>query len=148
MSQMLGNYHFLIRDFSSAKEELEKSYTESTPDLLSIKKLIICYTQTDQLNDAVKISCSLLNEDADSILIKDPEKEDCPCKNLIEKLESGDLLRKSLYDLFVELGVLWLFCDDKKSLSYFEDAANLNSSDTRINQIISILKSKIKLRRS
>lgn len=144
----MGNYLFLIRNFSSAKEELEKLFRESAPDLLSLKKLIICYTQTEQLNEALEIAHSLLKENYDSILISDPEREDCPCMNLIEKLECGNLKRISRYNMLVELGILWLFCDDEKSLNRFEEALSLNSSDVRINQIISILKTKIKIKRS
>lgn len=52
MSEMLGNQYFLSRNFSKAKEAYEKVlFSEPQNDFIK-KRLIICYTQTGEINKA------------------------------------------------------------------------------------------------
>ncbi|MFA3783663.1 tol-pal system YbgF family protein [Melioribacteraceae bacterium 4301-Me] len=139
MSEMLGNYHFLIRNYSSAIREFEKIVNNSAAKKTQ-KKLIICYTQTGQLDKALDLFYKLIREDIRLITNTNPEKEDCPCPELTKKLEEEFLEKKDSYETNVELGILWLYCDKGKSLEYFQNAEKINSSDERISSIIQILK--------
>ncbi len=142
MSEMLGNYHFLVRNYSSAIKELEEVIAVCPAENKAKKKLIICYTQTDQLNKAVDLFYNLVKEDIDCIINTDPEIEDCPCPELTRNLEEGLIERNNEYELAVELGILWLYCDKEKSLKYFQKAWQLSSSDKRIAVIIEKLTTK------
>ncbi|MEG8990835.1 tetratricopeptide repeat protein [Ignavibacteria bacterium 4148-Me] len=141
---MLGNYHFLTRDYPSAKEELE-NYLLLYPDNKRVKKkLIICYTQVNELEKAMDLFYSLVKEDIDFIINTNPETEDCPCPDLVKKIENEKPEYLSEYDLSLELGILWLYCNGEKSVQYFEKAYNLNAEDKRIPSVISKIKSRLK----
>ena len=144
MSEMLGNYHFLNRNYSLALSELENSFLKTPTDICTRKKLIVCYTQTKNLNKAVDLFLELLEEDAGCIINTKPEEDGCPCPGLVSELESRKIERSNQYELFVELGILWLYCNIESSVSYFVKAYQINSSDKRLTQIIQILNSKTK----
>lgn len=138
---MLANYHFLIRDYYLALEELEKHLSIKPEDKRAKKKLIICYTQTEQLSKAFELFYELVCEDINFIVNTDPESEDCPCPALVEKLEKKEMQRPSNLELYLELGILWLYCDKEKSLKYFEKVRSLDNTDFRISSIIDKIKS-------
>ncbi len=141
MSEMLGNYHFLIRDYYSALEELENHIKYNPHDKRAKKKLIICYTQTGNLNKSLELFIDLIEEDIYCIINTNPETEDCPCPDLVNKLEKEGSNNLGQYWLNIELGILWLYCDKEKSLSYFEKAYQIDNSDLRIISIIQKIKS-------
>jgi len=144
MSEMLGNYHFLNGNYSFALQELENSYKKFPDNICAKKRLIICYTQTKNLDKALDLFTSLIEENIDCIIDTKPEEEDCPCTDLVVKIESGKIVRSNQYELFIELGILWLYCDINQSLNYFLKAHQLNKNEMRIEQIIQLLTSKIK----
>ncbi|MEW6196719.1 MAG: hypothetical protein AB1521_16350 [Bacteroidota bacterium] len=140
MSEMLGNYHFLVRNYLSAIKPLEKLIETEPCAKKAKKKLIVCYTQTGQLENALKLFYELIREDIDCITNTNPETEDCPCPHLTKDLECGLIERNDEYKLNIELGMLWLYCNKVKSLEYFEKAAEQNPADKKIASIIEILK--------
>ncbi|MCX6168330.1 MAG: tetratricopeptide repeat protein [Ignavibacteriales bacterium] len=140
---MLGNYHFLNGNYSFALQELENSYKKFPNNLCAKKRLIICYTQTKNIDKALDLFTSLIKENIDCIIDTKPEEEDCPCADLVVKIESGKAERYNQYELFIELGILWLYCDINQSLSYFTKAYQVNQNEMRLEQIIQILTSKI-----
>ncbi len=144
MSEMLGNYHFLNRNYSLALSELENSFLKIPTDICTGKKLVVCYTQTKNLKKALDLFLALLKENADCIINTKPEEEGCPCPDLVADLENGKIERSNQYELFVELGILWLYCKIESSISYFDKANQIDSSDKRLIQIMQILNSKIK----
>lgn len=143
MSEMLGNYHFLIRDYSSAIEELENFLLVNPEDKRAKKKLIICYTQIDELKKALDLFYTLVEEDINFIINTDPQTEDCPCPDLVKKLEENQSLYNNKYWLFVELGILWLYCNKEKSLKYFEEAYAIDNTDEKVLYIIKKIKNTI-----
>lgn len=144
MSEMLGNYHFLNRNYSLALSELENSFLKTPTDICARKKLIVCYTQTKNLNKALDLFLVLLKENADCIIDTKLEEEGCPCPELVADLENGKIARSNQYELFIELGILWLYCNINSSISYFEKAYQIKTSDKRVTHIIQLLNSKLK----
>jgi tetratricopeptide (TPR) repeat protein len=143
MSEMLGNYHFINGNYSSALQELEE-VCKKIPDGISAKKrLIICYTQTNNLDKALDLFIELIIEDIDCIINTKPEEEDCPCEALVANIESESIEALNQYDSCLELGILWLYCDINQSLSNFNKAYQLNQNEVRIQKIIQVLTSKI-----
>jgi len=78
MSEMLGNQYFMARNYFAALSELEKVF-EKNPTNKSLKrKLIICYTQTNDLEKALILFNELVEEDIEFIIEADAIKDDCP----------------------------------------------------------------------
>ena len=143
MSEMLGNYHFLIRNYQSAIIELENVQPSSPDYKKACKKLIICYSQTGQLQRAFNLFCALVEEDINFIIHTDPEKEDCPCPELVTGLEVNSKKNFNVYELNIELGMLWLYCNAEKSLDYFRRAYQIKKTDARLKSIITQIESVI-----
>ena len=87
--------------------------------------------------------CYLVKEDIDFIIHTDPEKEDCPCPELVTELETNSKKRFHVYELNIELGMLWLYCNAKKSLDYFRRAYQIKKNDARLKLIITQIESVI-----
>lgn len=140
---MIANYHFMVRDFINATKELEEtlriSYSKKT-----IKKLIICYTQTERFQDALELFYNLINEDIDYLINTDIENDGCPCPQLISIIENSKIKFPDEFTHNYVLGILWLYCDIHKSHYYFNSALILNPADRKMNNIITIIEKKIK----
>ncbi len=141
MNEMLANYHFLTRDYANAVVELERVLAADPADRKAKKKLIICLTQTDRLAEALVLFRALITEDIASIIDTDVAWEDCPCPGLTTRLEQGGIPREDECRLFIELGILWLYCDKKKSLQYFRRAEACDPEQTMLSPIIHLIES-------
>ena len=143
MNEMLANYQFLVRNYQNAVNELIDVVANNPLNKKARKKLIICFTQTEQLDKALDLFINLIHEDVDFIINTNPDLEDCPCPELVTKLENGEIERTSKYELFIELGILWLYCSPKKSLENFNKAYSLNPQNellkAAINKISTIV---------
>ena len=143
MSEMLGNQYFIARNYMRAAEELSLALSK-TPKNKSIKrKLIVCYTQTGQIQNALKLFLGLVKEDAEYIINTDPIDDDCPCAELVYDDEKLHNVNKNSCEYQLKLGILWLYCDIHKSISYFEIAQRLNQQNPLIKSILSILYTKM-----
>ncbi len=120
MSEMLGNQYFMARKFSLAETELIEFISRNESNKPARKKLIICLTQTGKIEKALKIFNKLIEEDIEFIIKTDPIKDDCPCPELVTKLESENKVAYSISELYTVLGMLWLYCDVNDSLKNFE----------------------------
>ncbi|MBL1215318.1 MAG: hypothetical protein HND52_18270 [Ignavibacteriae bacterium] len=139
MSEMLANYHFINRKYCNAIPELEVELFKNPSNNINKKKLIICYTQSDNLQKAIDLFIDLLLQDIDLIIDTDVEYEDCPCPDLIAMLENKTIKRESELNLFIELGILWLYCDRNESVKYFLHARKLEPSNKSLNTILNLL---------
>ncbi|MGK9368626.1 tetratricopeptide repeat protein [Melioribacter sp. Ez-97] len=144
MSEMLGNYHFMIRDYYSALNELEKALDKDPGNKLIRKKLIICLTQVGKVEEAFNQFYFLINEDVEIIVNTRPDWEDCPCPHLVNKIEKDEIPTKNQYEKYLQLGMLWLYCDAKESIKNFKNALKMNS-DNRLLHVIKIIEPYIKL---
>ena len=145
MSEMLGNQYFMTRKYQSALNQFEDTIEEHPENMNVRKKLIICYTQTKQLEKAIKLFTETLHENPDSIIDTDLLKDDCPCPDLISTIENKlkNNLENYSYSTFQALGILWLYCNLKKSIENFERAVNLKPENKEMNTILTILKRKL-----
>lgn len=136
---MLGNQYFMARNYAGAQHEFEEYLTRYPDNLFIIKKLIICYTQTGHIEKALNYFRALIEKNISLIVDTEPAKEDCPCPELVDNLESTKSINTSSFDYFVILGIIWLYCDANKSIEYFERARSINSGDQRVHSIIKLL---------
>lgn len=128
MSEMLGNQYFIARKYYDAAEELELALLKDPANKAIKKKLIICYIQTKKIKDALNIFYQLVEEDLHFILYSNPVRDDCPCQEIIYKIEN-DLGYTNDYERSLVLGMLWLYCDINESIKYFKIATSYNNED-------------------
>lgn len=142
MSEMLGNQLFLARKYSEAELQFDEVLGKEAENLSVLKKIIICNTQTGKYDLALKRFYKLISIKPELLIDTDPIYDDCPCPELIFKLEENlPLESNNLYYLAI-MGVLWIYCDLEKSISYFEKSNSLTPSHNIIDSILSILHSE------
>lgn len=144
MSEMLGNQFFMARKYEEAEKELEEALSNNQNSKHIRRKLIICYTQTNKLNQAFSLFYKLAVEDIDFIMSADPILDDCPCPEIVTYLKDNapEDTKKVLNELKM-LGILWLYCDPNKSYKYFKDYLKLDPNDSKIAHLIKLLGSKL-----
>ncbi len=140
MSEMLGNHYFQLRNFVLAESTYEKLPQNQFGDVNILKRLIICYTQTNKLDKALELLIHLLKKNINTILNSNRKDEDCPCNDLITKIETGEITYSNRYETLTALGILHLYCNHKNSIKYFKMALKQNSNNQLLNETFKILK--------
>lgn len=143
MSEMLGNQYFMARNYPAAQNELEEVYLNDSSNKSVIKKLIICYTQTGKVKNAINLFNKLIAEDIDFIIDTHPIIDDCPCFELTDKIESRQFLNSKSLDYYLILGIVWLYCDINKSYEYFKYTKKLEPNNKQINMALEIIEKRI-----
>jgi tetratricopeptide (TPR) repeat protein len=141
MSEMLANQYFLARRFSQACDVYEKVLENRPEDKFIQRKLIICYTQIGEIKKALDVFISCLEDDIECIVKFDPVAEDCPCPELTTELEKKLPSNLASLDFHLMLGMLWLYCDEKKSIGYFLKARQIDPENAMVKYIISLITS-------
>ncbi len=121
MSEMLGNQYFMARNYKAAVRELKPVYLKDALNKSVQRKLIIAYAQIGKIMKAFELFTLLVNEDVGFIITADPIFDDCPCPEIVKQLQSSPQ-QKISPDANIYNGILWLYCDPKISIKYFEDA--------------------------
>jgi len=148
MSEMLGNQYFLARNYASAAKNLQYALDIEPLNKQVRKKLVICYSQVGEIQKALNIFYNLILEDIDSIINTDPVGDDCPCPELVTHYGSILPYEENSSDLIVMLGMLWLYCNANKSLTFFQSVEKMKPEDERIKSITEILENKLLLKNS
>jgi pentatricopeptide repeat protein len=136
MSEMLGNQYFLSRNYSRAASIFLKVYSQYPQNLSVRKKIIICFTQTGEMDKAFDFFYELVKENLEFITNTDPVADDCPCTELVEKYGMILPYEENSKDLKLLLAMLWLYCDVNKSLEYFKQLSLLNREEKKYNDVI------------
>lgn len=139
MSEMLGNHYFQLKDYSLAEHTYEKLSSRELSELKILKRLIICYTQTDKLEKALKLFIQLIESDINTIIRTDSNEEFCPCNNLILSIENGNIKYENEFQTFTVLGILWLYCNYKTSLKYFKMAIDEEPTNELLQKAIKLI---------
>lgn len=143
MSEMLANQYFLARKFEEARAEFEKDILISPNKKQIQKKLVICYIQTDQVDNAVLYFNRLLNDDIKVFVNTHPINDDCPCPALLKSINSADIPASKIQDVYLltKIAILWMYCDRFKSEEYFEELLNRNITDENLISAAGIISS-------
>lgn len=144
---MLANQYFLARRYAEAVEAYEKVLEKCPKDKFIRRKLIICYIQIGELQKALDAFLSCLEEDIECIVTIDPVADDCPCPELVIELEQKLHVNLNSLDFHLMLGMLWLYCDGKKSLEYFFKAQQIDPENDVVKHIILLITSYQKKRK-
>lgn len=139
---MLANQYFMARRYQDALPILEQVILSQPENITAKKKLIICLAQNCKADRCLKLFYELIRTDINSILNTDPERDDCPCPELIYDYENSARQYDDLNERTILLGVLWLFCDLEMSIKYFKKAIEADRENQMLNSIYTILTSK------
>ncbi len=142
MSEMLGNQYFMARNYKEAVRELEPVYLKDMSNKSVQRKLIIGYTQIGKISKALELFIPLVIEDAEYIMDADPIKDDCPCTEIMEHLTSSPKEINSA-EANIYNGILWLYCNAKKSLEFFKRAVIDFPQNDGLKNIISHIEKHI-----
>lgn len=125
MSEMLGNQYFLARKFDLALHQFTEVLKREPDNLNCIKKAVICFTQVGQVSAALDLFHRILEMDPFIIINTRPEDDDCPCPELVARLENASPAPNELIDYYNILGMLYLYCQLDQSLAYFTKSLNV-----------------------
>ncbi len=139
MSEMLGNQYFMARNYSAAQQQLEEVILKDPLNKTAKKKLIVCYTQTGKVKDAIRFFNDLISEDIEIVVNTHPIDDDCPCPELVEKIEGQKLANSDSADYHLILGIIWLYCDINKSIDYFIKAKEIAPGDKNIDFAVNVI---------
>lgn len=140
---MLANHYFLNRNFLSAKSIYESILEKDLTNKSIIKKLIICRITTGEIGKALDLFLLLIKKDIDFIINTKTDSEDCPCPEIISKIENQEKLFKNELEKIAALGMLWLYCSLEKSIELFKKAEIIDPKEIRFKEIASILVNKV-----
>lgn len=144
MSEMLGNQYFLARNFTNAAKNLQYALDLDPLNKAVRKKLVICYSQTGEIQKAFNIFYNLILENINCIIDTDVISDDCPCPELVTHYGTILPYQENSTDLKLMLGMLWLYCDVEKSLNFFKSVLKENPDDERLKTISSMIEEKLR----
>lgn len=143
---MLGNQFFLVRNYARAAEVLEEALLQDSKNKAIRKKLIICYTQIGEIEKALDLFISFITEDIKFLIDTNLEADDCPCMELVFDMEKKLAQNRESLDYHLILGMLWLYCDLKKSIKYFNQTLKLDPNNQKMKSILGILNKQFSLK--
>lgn len=139
MSEMLGNHYFQLRKYMLAEQTYESLSSQELSSLKIQKKMIICYTQTKKLQKAFNLFTQMIENDIEAFIKSNLNADDCPCNDLIFRIESGEIKYENDLQTFTALGILWMFCNYKTSLNYFKMAKNESPANELIENTLALI---------
>lgn len=137
-SEMLGNQYFMVRKYLAASKEFEKALQADCANYKVLKKLVICYTQTNRPFDAMELFLKLIGHDIGIFTNTDPIAVDCPCPGLIGEVEAGAVKYEDKFVTKCVLGILWLYCDISVSFRFLRQACEIEQGNKLLNEIITV----------
>ncbi|MFZ5518921.1 MAG: tetratricopeptide repeat protein [Candidatus Zhuqueibacterota bacterium] len=141
MSEMLGNQYFLTRKYALAARELESALVKDPRSKVIRRKLIICFIQTGNIDKAEELFLDLVQQDVSFIIESDPIIDDCPCPELVNDVEAQIAGEKNSPSYMLKLGMLWLYCDIRKSIHYFTSLQKIEPNNQMVKIVLFHLKS-------
>lgn len=147
MSEMLGNQYFMARKFELALQQFVDVLEREPNNFGCIKKTIICYTQMKQLPEALSWFQRIMDIDPFIIINTRPEDDDCPCPELVVRIEEIEPSAEKLVEHYNILGILYLYCNVEKSLHYFQASLKVQPEQNNISSIINQLHHIIKVQK-
>jgi tetratricopeptide (TPR) repeat protein len=136
MSEMLGNQYFMARKFDLALPLFVEVLNREPQNVSCLKKTIICHTQVKQVAEALNLFQRVIEIDPFIIINTRPEDDDCPCPELVTRLEVTSPASDELADYYNILGMLYLYCHLEKSLYYFRESQKVHPEQRIIASII------------
>jgi tetratricopeptide (TPR) repeat protein len=124
MSEMLANRYFLSGRYAEAAEEFEKLLDAQPPRGAVKRRLVICYTMTNRLREALALAVDIMRADPDAAEEADPQIDGYSCRQARNQLrERAKDLTPGAYH--TSLGLLQLFCNEHRALEELTQALEI-----------------------
>ena len=138
MSEMLGNYYFMISRYKLACHELENALKRQRHNNDIRKKLILCYLDSGYFSKAYNLFRYLIKQDiADTF--SDLNELAGPSRFIMKKFKKQSPKNMKKKDYYKVLAILSLYEDIPRSIEYFEITKSLSNNDKSIDTILKIL---------
>ncbi|GAB4133056.1 MAG: hypothetical protein Fur0015_06360 [Ignavibacteriales bacterium] len=115
---MLGNYYFLIQQYSEAAEEYEKCIKGKNVNPFIKKKFILSLIKQEKFQEAIHSYYRIITKKDLSIYISSPKSDQIVCRELIEEFTKNTTFLPPEEKHRI-LGIIWSFCDSQKSKEHF-----------------------------
>lgn len=129
----------MIRNYEKAIHTYESVVSRNGTTKSIRKKMIICYIRTSKIEKALAEFCKLVEEDIMFLTNTDLKAEDCPCAEIISEIENDEIHYEET-EKHLAMGILWIYCDLKISLQYFDDYMMKNQNNSELNNAYQIIK--------
>lgn len=136
---MLGNHHFLLKDYKTALLHYETALHEGNASIEVRKRTLICYVHARRISEAIPLFERLIRDDLASIVKHNQEQYGCPCAEIIETYERSITTGEPPQNDKIALGMLWLFCDRIRSEQLFAQALRDDPGGEFLNSVMNIL---------
>jgi tetratricopeptide (TPR) repeat protein len=139
MHEMLGNHHFLLKDYKSALSHYETILRERDASTEVSKRALICYVHARRVSEAIPLFERLIRDDLASIVKHNREQYGCPCPEIIEEYGRSITTGEPSQNDTIALGMLWLFCDRLRSEQLFAQALRGDPGSAFLRSVMRIL---------
>ncbi len=129
----------MARNYAAALKEFQRCLENNSGNKDIRRKMVICLTAQKEGSNALDILLPLMEDDIEYIISKNPAYDDCPCEELIQLFENDPSLSENSSDTALSLAIIWLYCDIRKSRTYFSVAKKYFPKDSRIERIIELI---------
>lgn len=136
MSEMLGNQYFMTRNYARAIQQFENVLQEENNNMNCRKKLVISHIQMGNYEKALSYFLDIMAVDPYIIIDTEPEKDDCPCPEIVEAMKHEYDLNHPSAKLCNQLAMLYLYCDMQRAISYFQKSLNLAPNQLDIVNVL------------
>jgi len=118
MSEMLGNYYFLVQNYSDAIVEYEQVLAKGSDNSSLKRKYIICFIKQGRYKEALNIFSKIISRTDLDFFSSSIQNENTICRQLITELENFKNPKGKTETNYI-LGILWSFCDQDKAIKFF-----------------------------
>jgi tetratricopeptide (TPR) repeat protein len=139
MHEMLGNHHFLLKDYKTALSHYETILRAGNASVTVRKRALICYIHARRISEAVPLFEELIRDDLASIVKHNQERYGCPCPEIIEEYERSIANGEPSQNDKIALGMLWLFCDCRRSAQLFARALRSDPGSVFLSSVMRVL---------
>ncbi len=142
MSEMLANHYFMTRNFIDAEKAFQKILVNKPDNNFWKKRLMVCYTQTGNFENALYLFLELIKIDINFFTQTDIETEDCPYRDLIAEIESKTDYSED-FEKMINAGILWAYYDLSVSFELFKRAQKINPGQKQLSEILQIYEKEL-----
>jgi len=114
---MLGNYYFLVQNYSDAIVEYEQVLAKDSDNSSLKRKYIICFIKQGRYKEALNIFSKIISRTDLDFFSSSVQNENTICRQLILELENCKNFETTSEINYI-LGILWSFCDHKMAIKY------------------------------
>jgi len=140
---MLGHHYFMLRDFSTALSHYQEVLKGGGASTEVRKRALICYVQSGRIAQAIPLFEGLITEDLECIVKHNVDRYGCPCPEIIDQYECSRVTTDVAQGDRIALGMLWLFCDVRRSHQWFAEALREDSSSAFLRFVTGLLITRI-----